>query len=813
MERERGQSLVFIILLGSLVLGINLIFTRHFFVSKKAQLLAQLSTTTSSATTSTSNSTTFTSTSTSTSTGATSSITSTSTSTNLETALSATSSSSTLTPSASTDDDDDEEEEDFSPQIDGDKDNLKGIVKIKMKHKIKANSIFLKISTLIDNKEILRVLMPSDFFNNYEYLFNTKLVPDDSYYFSFIKVRHNKIKESGKIKVKIINNDTASNQNSVSSMSQNSSNTSMGTGSISSTSTSGGQGSGQGPVSASESGSFQQPIITFNLKLNKNPQYIKGKVKVDLEVNVPLLSARIALKKINTGVLTEVGEMIQQDNSRWSLEFDSRLYTNDSYDLLAVVISDYGETWSPPTRIVINNNIKPPAQIVIEGNKLDLKDRVKVKVKVEEAEEVSLFIRRKESLVDILINKLIKSGDDEWQYEFNSKDQPNGDYILFVRVKNIFGEYKSDELLIKINNPILQITEVQEVVENLSNQIQQSVSQMSTSSEEKEEIKNQIIQKLDKEIEKIKEYKKEPIKEQQKQLTPQVLQVVPQEVKVRLNERFNPQLKTESTTSESVVADVTQSTSTQNQAMLASAEELNKVIEQRIEDLDNDGLTNEVEISIYKTDPLNADTDNDGFIDGLEVFSGFAPDVPSPADKIIYEEPKSSGIEKPDIYKVKEVKLEIKTDEKGELISKKLVLKGTALPHSFVTLYIYSLPTVLVVKADEFGNWEYHLEKDLGEGEHTVYVALTDNKGKVVEKSAPLKFVQQAQAISIVDIEKSLKPNEQKIPFRSVSLYDQEENSLLSDYVFLGFVITVVAFLVSVTSLIYVIHKYSSRHL
>lgn len=47
--------------------------------------------------------------------------------------------------------------------------------------------------------------------------------------------------------------------------------------------------------------------------------------------------------------------------------------------------------------------------------------------------------------------------------------------------------------------------------------------------------------------------------------------------------------------------------------------------QQIIVDYDLDGLTDEGEKQIYNTDPLNADTDKDGFKDGSEVLSGYDP--------------------------------------------------------------------------------------------------------------------------------------------------------------------------------------------
>ena len=44
-------------------------------------------------------------------------------------------------------------------------------------------------------------------------------------------------------------------------------------------------------------------------------------------------------------------------------------------------------------------------------------------------------------------------------------------------------------------------------------------------------------------------------------------------------------------------------------------------------DTDNDGLSDYEEVEIYKTNPLSADTDGDGYLDGAEVNSGYDPNV------------------------------------------------------------------------------------------------------------------------------------------------------------------------------------------
>lgn len=50
-----------------------------------------------------------------------------------------------------------------------------------------------------------------------------------------------------------------------------------------------------------------------------------------------------------------------------------------------------------------------------------------------------------------------------------------------------------------------------------------------------------------------------------------------------------------------------------------------------IDDLDYDGLTGWEE-NLYRTDPNNPDTDNDGYLDGEEVAAGYDPTKPAPND-------------------------------------------------------------------------------------------------------------------------------------------------------------------------------------
>jgi len=83
--------------------------------------------------------------------------------------------------------------------------------------------------------------------------------------------------------------------------------------------------------------------------------------------------------------------------------------------------------------------------------------------------------------------------------------------------------------------------------------------------------------------------------------------------------------------------------------------------------------------------------------------------------------------------------------------SNMLALAGKSQPNAVVTVYIFSSdPTVITIKADANGNWSYELDKELADGQHEAYVAVTDSSGKIITKSQPIAFVKTAQTASMI---------------------------------------------------------------
>lgn len=199
-------------------------------------------------------------------------------------------------------------------------------------------------------------------------------------------------------------------------------------------------------------------------------------------------------------------------------------------------------------------------------------------------------------------------------------------------------------------------------------------------------------------------------------------------------------------------------TTNANVSTAPTAETLVTVPSEPVVDTDGDGLT-DAEEALYKTDPNNPDSDGDGFSDGEEVKNGFSPlgpgklgeETPAPTSRqlasvpsITYEEPKTAGTSKPDVLKVEKF-----TNLAAPTGENRIVMSGKGPPNSFVTIFIYSSPIVVVTRTDASGNFTYTLEKPLDEGRHEVYVTVTDDTGKVLEKSEPaVFFVKTARAVN-----------------------------------------------------------------
>jgi hypothetical protein len=177
--------------------------------------------------------------------------------------------------------------------------------------------------------------------------------------------------------------------------------------------------------------------------------------------------------------------------------------------------------------------------------------------------------------------------------------------------------------------------------------------------------------------------------------------------------------------------------------------------EQIAVDSDGDGISDTQEEVLYGTDPKKADSDDDGVSDADELVSGTDPLSNQDDAMLAYESPKETlGLNRDDVLAVEVVEQEnelnvVSTTSTTTLVfNTNPVIKGRALPNTLVTVYVFSTPTIVTVKTDADGDFVYTFDKELPDGEHEVYVAVTDAKGGIVAQSNPFSFLKTAEAIT-----------------------------------------------------------------
>jgi hypothetical protein len=174
-------------------------------------------------------------------------------------------------------------------------------------------------------------------------------------------------------------------------------------------------------------------------------------------------------------------------------------------------------------------------------------------------------------------------------------------------------------------------------------------------------------------------------------------------------------------------------------------------------DTDGDGISDFDEVNLYRTNPQLADTDGDGFTDGVEIMRGFDPTNALIEAVMTYQSPKDVvGVVTTNTLQVLQVEPKVIVASSNEPESVQAVVRGRGLSNSFVTLYIFSTPTIVTVRTEADGTFEYTFSKELEDGEHQVFVALTDNTGAIVAQSEPFTFIKEAQAFTPVDAQEMM---------------------------------------------------------
>ena len=476
------------------------------------------------------------------------------------------------------------------------------------------------------------------------------------------------------------------------------------------------------------------PESSFILPLSN--QTLKEEISIKLKVKDALT---IEFYVRRSGALTSIylGQAVKQGEQIWQYSWQTENYPNGEHKLYAQINNEYGSYESSIIEVTISN----PSTSEVES-KDKVKEIIKEKKEIENKnkEEKS---EKKDELKEEIKDKTINF---KKEIEVIVKEKESKE-ISHEEKNDIEKSINQDVLpeIEKLDDKIKEITVAQNQLEQLEVKEKQE--------EKQEEIKKKLVQ--------LTEEKKE-IKENIVKKTEKILEK--EEIKLEVGEviKSQPVKKAEVLVKKEIIKqNITQQVENLDQS-LSSKEKENQYKLKEMEEIDNDkdGIPDVEEIRLG-TNLLSPDTDGDGYLDKDEIEHGYDPLTPSPGDKIVFEEPREKG-------EVKE-EYQVVSVEAKELEDKTIgiLLTGKGLPNSFVTIYIYSsLPIVVVAKTDENGNWSYLLDKQLEDGEHQVYVTVTNNKGEINYKSEPKYFIKQAQAVTAI---------------AASSIFDKESSGVIDD--------------------------------
>jgi len=561
------------------------------------------------------------------------------------------------------------------------------------------------------------------------------------------------------------------------------------------------------PVSTVSPGVIDtRPTVTLSVDAGS---VVKGEAKFTIQTN-DAQKVTLVAQHTNSGSKNTLGDANRTSDGTWVYRWDTDKYVNGAYRITTKIRNEYGSYSDGEIELTVTNvRADDDLEDVVESVEADPLDDIAVddiikdvdtvmeapeavlrvmqsgilagfvdlQVTIDAASFVEIWVIPEGSKTRKIIGlaKQVTADSDQWILRWDTKRMPNASYRVIARVKNTFGLYESNtENMAVYNVPYTpKLTEVQnqeteqivqaEKIEQELRKEAVKVAPESAVTAESEDAESELTSlKEDRVTALLNAFTEEITTELQRFIVayrskdPDTIQRAEYRLDQLRQEIIASSLR--DTRSNDLAAELDEritEITTEYKALSKRAEVL---ISQRVgtdvfEDSDSDGISNYDELTLYKTDPFTADSDGDGFIDGLEVAEGYDPLDSVREVAVVYQSPKEQGVVREDILQVTSIESIVPEDPKDDTdgVAAQAVISGIALPNSFVTLYIFSTPIVVTVKTEEDGSWKYRFDKELEDGEHTVYIGLTDNAGRIVAKSEPFRFVKEAQAFTPAD--------------------------------------------------------------
>lgn len=525
---------------------------------------------------------------------------------------------------------------------------------------------------------------------------------------------------------------------------------------------------------------------------------------------------KLSAHKVGDEANTTLGYAYKSSSSLWKYQWLTSNVAAGDYVVTALIMTDSGETVTNAVSVtktvgstttlkssletdrgvvsVDPKNLKPPIELSVQAE-APVANVVSVKIDVNYAALVEIYAQQRNSLTKkyLGVAKLVDT--DTWLYTWDTKQTPNGEYALVAVVKNSYGTYEDKSEYINISNVVADAyTPKQEARIDTLKEIATEVNDADATEKNvalKKELGAEVLNG-DEELSDTVDAFETGIKSELNNLalalrlndTDSIGRVTATIEKMKQQTLLN---NSDAANSQLLMKELDSVISVQKSRIEEDVTYSSKIIVERTKekasvDSDSDGVSDYDEVVIFKTNPFVADTDSDGFVDGAEILGGYNPLDPSSEVLMTYESPQDAGIVREDILEVHSVITALKNDIIDE--PPQALISGRALPNSFVTLYIFSTPVVVTVKTDADGAWNYRFDKELEDGEHQVYVGVTDNAGKIIAKSNPFVFVKKAEAFDAKSTAAAVSP----------AIVSNSETSFLSEYmVYLVLSISVVA--------------------
>lgn len=187
-------------------------------------------------------------------------------------------------------------------------------------------------------------------------------------------------------------------------------------------------------------------------------------------------------------------------------------------------------------------------------------------------------------------------------------------------------------------------------------------------------------------------------------------------------------------------------------------------------DTDGDMVADFDEVQVYGTDPERKDSDGDGALDGEEIIARTDPRGDHSADlslseQVVDEDPRLAGVTRSDILEITQIE---RSNEFGPDTA--LRFAGSAPPHAFVTLFVFSDPMLRVAQANASGTWSLLLDETLPLGTHDAIVSLVDGKGRILARSLPVSFTKDLSGLVVAHTLDVNTPARSLVPVLSFAL-------------------------------------------